>query len=408
MNLPDTNIVNDNNSLFKIVIDKHLKDALLDILFNKHDLKSYDGLPNDTALLQHYLCQFRRAQEETLINEVSKDEWDLLCPITGFPVPELWTTKLIVTVIIHVLSIPPPGGGWNQEFPASDDVSLGATILETKFLLEKICDPSRVQSIQYDDSCSWENLRRILSILNYSNIEKFDKLFDENREEWNIVKSVSQEHLQDQATNIPMRTEGTSETIRSDKTFLRHSSNSKKIASIANLKTTFNETDCLTQKCKQQRPARKQPIESSDNGHHVITSSQTITVQEEARSRTQFPTENEDMHNYNGRDSSCKHQVNQNDPMLSACCNRNNVDNVHSDQIDVNDQSLINRNGFENNHKKASLPETNSPVADRSSDITTSKTELYTMVKELDASTRHLSKPVKDLEFEEGLINFYF
>ena len=180
-------------------IEEHLKEALFDVLYNKHGIHSFTGLPVDKTVLFYHLCQFKKAQQDRLKTEISKDEWDILCPPTGVTDLREWTPKLIITVIINVLSIPPPIGGWNQTVHSNivEDDSIGATILSAIRFLEYIMMSVNSTKDVFDLE-NWTTLKNILAKLTYSNMKKFEELFDHCVHKYKVTMQQHSQQTQHQ------------------------------------------------------------------------------------------------------------------------------------------------------------------------------------------------------------------
>lgn len=91
-----------------------IREALLDILHNRNNDPSYDGLPEDEASLFPRMQVFRPTHERRLRSIIRPNEWAIICPITGRSNSNDWEFRIIRLVIQYENLIPPPLGGWKM------------------------------------------------------------------------------------------------------------------------------------------------------------------------------------------------------------------------------------------------------------------------------------------------------
>ena len=366
-------------------IEKYLKEALWGILFNKHEIQSYVGLPLDNELLKHHLCQFQRAKKDTLKSELNKEEWDLLCPLTGVPVPEKWTAKLIITVIINVLSIPPPLGGWNQTVPQTEDISLGATILASNTFLKRLKN-SAFDSFDFQN---WTLLRNILIQLKYSNMKKFDELFKSNVQEFNPTTHIIQDHMLKSeliSTKDFLATNGRSEN---DGALIRTmlSNEATHTGSIHYPRVTDTQFQPQHQ---QKQPLgslcnKKEPVESCENDNENYSFCEDAIDSKQAATRVLLPSENEENYEkafYNK----------EKDILLQEKKNE-------QDNINLKENSKYLSQNIEQKEQIESS-EVNQPTVEKPKTDVKLESTVKERAQSFAESTRRLTKTMKQLEME--------
>ena len=170
-----------NNSEYwikvNLAVDIHVKAALLYILYNQGDDPSYVGLPRNLALLHQHMLQFKRTREHALRHVLKPDHWRKLCPTNSQANPIDWDITLIIVVVINILSLPPPQGGWEQQKPRVGDTSLSAMVLICRWICNKI-KHATVQEFQdlQQFQTMWSLIRLVLTNLNYQRLDEFEEI----------------------------------------------------------------------------------------------------------------------------------------------------------------------------------------------------------------------------------------
>jgi len=182
-----------------LAVDIHVKAALLNILHNHGDDPSYVGLSRNPALLHQHLLQFKRTREHALRSVLKPDHWSTLCPADGQPNPIDWDVTLIIVVVINILSLPPPQGGWKQQKPRASDTSLSALVLICRWIRNRI-KHATIQEFQNSQQFQtmWSLIRRVLANLNYQNLDNFEEIGSSSLKMYTsqTVRFLEQRHMQ--------------------------------------------------------------------------------------------------------------------------------------------------------------------------------------------------------------------
>uniref|UniRef100_A0A7M5V9V8 Uncharacterized protein n=1 Tax=Clytia hemisphaerica TaxID=252671 RepID=A0A7M5V9V8_9CNID len=280
-----------------LALEIHLKAVLFELLFNKHGNSIYVGLPTNQDLLQQYLIQFRRTKESYLKDFI---DWDILCPKEGFTNLEQWNIALVIDVIIHILSIPTPLEGWDQQKPLPDDDSLSGMVLWSRWIHEKI----KVLKVEeagdhYHDMLT--TLRYILKTLNYSDLQKFDESIQNDLKSQSI-DMVKLFHGQE-------RTEPSASPCKVD--FVQKFEICSEILELTVCNGLSSTSPFLTNgsisPTQSASEHKKQPIESSEEPSNTNTSENSpnmlVNHSEPQPSSSKQPTESTDDFNFNNTSS---------------------------------------------------------------------------------------------------------
>lgn len=367
-------------------IEQDLKEALLDILFNQHGLHPYAGLPVDKTILYYHLCQFKKAQQYTLKSEITQNDWDLLCPATGITEPRDWSVKLIIIVIINVLTIPPPAGGWNQKVHSieTEEESLSSAILSSNKFLDQIVLVNSTQD--HFDLENWMILKNILTKLQYSNMERFEELFNHSVNEYKKAdqqqqhQSGQQQQHFSQQLQLPQQPPQKEQQSQSQHLKQQQQHQSEKPCSQKQQQHCHShEQPELTQISTFSK--KKEPVESCESdGFSLSESVYDLKQKQQQPAKVTLPTEHEE---------DCEKQKNT---------SKKNNDEPFGEKYNKGHYSII---------EQQQMLDYDTQATGKSATASTSDVELST-VKELAQSfaesTRRLTKTMKQLEMESTTI----
>ena len=111
-----------------------MKNALLQVLHNKLNDPSYQGIPENPAALYQFFANNRRKLSQLASKKIlKKDQYDLLLPPGG---NQTFSSEFDVTLIALLIqnfnNLPPPQNGWNNKNPPLTDTSLAAFVIRAR------------------------------------------------------------------------------------------------------------------------------------------------------------------------------------------------------------------------------------------------------------------------------------
>ena len=163
-------IINENERWLKtaVCVSHHLKNALLQILFNRQKDPNYKGLPQDEEELYKELLRFQ-PQFQSLIKKrvLKQDQYDIIYPNDK----KTWFSKFDINIIALIIRncpmFPPPAAGW-ENAPLPHDTSISANIMRARIIRNIIfhyADPSAMEEAEFQKL--WSDIESILQALNY-------------------------------------------------------------------------------------------------------------------------------------------------------------------------------------------------------------------------------------------------
>ena len=163
-------IINENKRWLKtaVCVSHHLKNALLQILFNRQKDPNYIGLPEDEEELYKELLKFQRLFQSLLKKRVLKqDQYDIIYPNDKKTYFSKFDINIIVLLIRNCQTLPLPAAGWDNA-PLPQDTSLSANIMRARIIRNIIfhyTDPSAMDEVEFQKL--WSDIASILQALNY-------------------------------------------------------------------------------------------------------------------------------------------------------------------------------------------------------------------------------------------------
>ena len=163
-------IINENERWLKIAVcvSHHLKNALLQILFNRQKDPSYTGLPEDEEELYKELLRFKPQFQRLIIRRVlKKDQYDIIYPNDKKTCFSKFDINIIALLIRNCQMLPLPAAGWDNA-PLPQDTSISANIMRARIIRNIIfhyADPSAMDEVEFQKL--WSEISRILQALNY-------------------------------------------------------------------------------------------------------------------------------------------------------------------------------------------------------------------------------------------------
>ena len=160
----------------ELEIEICLREALLQVIHNDEGDPTYIGLPRDKKLLFQKLLRFKMNKERQLKKKVYKDQWDIMCPISGETHSESFDVTTELVVIRHEVPLPPPSIAWTSSEVLNPtnkaDFCILARILRNKVKHMTIMDISTKP--QFDQSST--AIETVLNGLSYKNMMLFQQL----------------------------------------------------------------------------------------------------------------------------------------------------------------------------------------------------------------------------------------
>ena len=112
----------------------YLKNALLQILFNRKENPSYKGLPEDEEELYNELLRFQRQFQDLLRRRVLKqDQFDIIYPNNNKTCFSKFDINIIALLIRNCQILPPPTDGWENALRL-DDTSISANVMRARII----------------------------------------------------------------------------------------------------------------------------------------------------------------------------------------------------------------------------------------------------------------------------------
>ena len=163
-------IINENERWLKtaVCVSHHLKNALLQILFNRQKDPTYIGLPEDEEELYKELLRFQ-SQFQSLINKrvLKQDQYDIIYPNDKKTCFSKFDINIIALLIRNCQMLPLPTAGW-ENAPLPQDTSIPANIMRARIIRNIIfhyADPSAMEEAEFQKL--WSDISSILQALNY-------------------------------------------------------------------------------------------------------------------------------------------------------------------------------------------------------------------------------------------------
>jgi hypothetical protein len=163
-----------------VAVQVCLHPALIDILHNNHSDLSYQGLPKCQKQLYNKLFKFKSKYQGKLGKLIKPFQWDMICPANCQTDSSALDVTTVVILIIHLVNITPPKGGWNIKEPKSGDQSLASFIIMARMLRNAISHYNACKLSKDKFEELWSQARVTLLGLRYQNIKLFDNLKTEN------------------------------------------------------------------------------------------------------------------------------------------------------------------------------------------------------------------------------------
>lgn len=165
----------------QLALDLHVKDALLDLLHNRGNDPSYNGLPDEPGQLYLYLQNWwntlplndKKRLDTKVLKQAQKDK---LFPQNGQHVDSsTWDVTLIVVILRSCIPALKPLNGWEK--PPAGDQSKGANVTRARDLRNKLKHGS-LNDIETQQSFDdlWIEITKILNGLGYTGMMKFQEL----------------------------------------------------------------------------------------------------------------------------------------------------------------------------------------------------------------------------------------
>ena len=163
-------IINENERWLKtaVCVSHHLKNALLQILFNRQKDPNYAGLPEDEEELYKELLRFQ-PQFQSLIKKrvLKQDQYDIIYPTDKKTCFSKFDINIIALIIRNCPMFPSPAAGW-ENAPLPQDTSISANIMRARIIRNIIfhyADPSAMEEAEFQKL--WSDIANILKALNY-------------------------------------------------------------------------------------------------------------------------------------------------------------------------------------------------------------------------------------------------
>jgi len=161
-----------------LALEIHITKALLDVVHNRNNDPTYNGLSEIPVALYQYLDQNYRQTFRGLLKKgiLNQDQFDLLFPTNGQTDSSKWDITLIVIVIRYCVNIPPPTNGWKKQLAVGDKSTAAGAIKAREFrnwLKHGKIDDVKTKP-QFDGK--WIEINEILVCLAYNNIFGFNTL----------------------------------------------------------------------------------------------------------------------------------------------------------------------------------------------------------------------------------------
>ena len=163
-------IINENERWLKtaVCVSHHLKNALLQILFNRQKDPNYKGLPEDEEELYKELLKFQPKFQSLMKKRVLKeDQYDIIYPNDKKTYFSKFDINIIVLLIRNCQMLPMPAAGWDNA-PLPQDTSISANIMRARIIRNIIFhyfDPSAMEEVEFQKL--WSDIASILQALNY-------------------------------------------------------------------------------------------------------------------------------------------------------------------------------------------------------------------------------------------------
>ena len=177
-----------------LALEVHVQTALLDVVHNRNNDPSYQGLPDSPVHLYQYLYQNHYGSFQRLLkkNILKPDQFNLLLPANGQTDSSKWDITLIVLIIRNCTNIQPPINGWTTA--AASDVSKGAAVIKSRDIRNWL-KHSKIDEVitERQFNAIWEEIKTTLECLDYNNMSRFqaletDEFLNDNIEE---VKTIT-------------------------------------------------------------------------------------------------------------------------------------------------------------------------------------------------------------------------
>ena len=163
-------IINENERWLKtaVCVSHHLKNALLQILFNRQKDPTYIGLPEDEEELYKELLRVQ-PQFQSLMNKrvLKQDQYDIIYPNDKKTCFSKFDINIIAILIRNCQMLPSPTAGW-ENAPLAQDTSISANIMRARIIRNIIfhyADPSAMEEAEFQQL--WSEIASILQALNY-------------------------------------------------------------------------------------------------------------------------------------------------------------------------------------------------------------------------------------------------
>ena len=163
-------IINENERWLKtaVCVSHHLKNALLQILFNRQKDPTYIGLPEDEKELYNELLRFQPKFQSLMIKRVLKqDQYNIIYPNDKKTYFSKFDINIIALLIRNCQMLPLPAAGWDNA-PLPQDTSISANIMRARIIRNIIfhyADQSAMEEVEFQKL--WSDIASILKALNY-------------------------------------------------------------------------------------------------------------------------------------------------------------------------------------------------------------------------------------------------
>ena len=163
-------IINENERWLKtaVCVSHHLKNALLQILFNRQEDPNYKGLPEDEEELYKELLRFKPQLDSLIKKRVLKqDQYDIIYPNDKKTFFSKFDINIIALLIRNCQILQPPIAGWENAL-LPHDTSISANVMRAKIIRNLIfhyADPSAMDEAEFQKF--WSDIASILQALKY-------------------------------------------------------------------------------------------------------------------------------------------------------------------------------------------------------------------------------------------------